>query len=229
LASERNLAIIGRRITNMACYDAIPKSVRAQFQEDEDRIMAGQGKAYVLEPPDSSAPSALMFLRHARFRLLEDYFVKIAAAIDALDEEQVWRRPNESSNSIGNLLLHLSGNVRQWIISGVGGAEDTRDRASEFAACGSVSKGELIELVKTTLDQADAVLARVENECAVANSDAPLQRVCKPQAYETSVFDAIFHVVEHFSYHTGQIIFAAKWLAEGQVSFYDDRRLNLEK
>ena len=191
--------------------------------------MADKRKAFLLEPPESLTPSALMFLRHARFRLLEDYFVKIAAAIDALDDEQVWRRPNESSNSIGNLLLHMSGNVRQWIISGVGGAEDRRDRASEFAARGPVSKGELIELVRTTLDQADAVLAGIEGECAAANSDEPLQRVCKPQAYETSVFDAIFHVVEHFSYHTGQIIFAAKGLAEGQVSFYDDRRLNLEK
>ncbi|MCI0387500.1 MAG: DUF1572 domain-containing protein [Acidobacteria bacterium] len=191
--------------------------------------MAGKRKAFLLEPPESPTPSALMFLRHARFRLIEDCYVKIAAAIDVLNDEQVSRRPNESSNSIGNLLLHLSGNVRQWIVSGVGGAEDRRDRASEFAARGKLSKVELIELVKTTLDEADAVLARLEDECAVTNSDAPLQRVCKPQAYETSVFDAIFHVVEHFSYHTGQIIFAAKWLAEGQVSFYDDRRLNLEK
>lgn len=174
-------------------------------------------------------PASLMFLRHARFRLLDDYFVKIAEAIEVLDDEQVWRRPNESSNSIGNLLLHLSGNVRQWIISGVGGAEDTRDRASEFAVRGSAPKSELIKLAKATLEEADAVLAKIEDECAASNSDAPLQRVCRPQAYESTVFDAIFHVVEHFSYHTGQIIFAAKWLAEGRVSFYDDQRLNLEK
>ncbi len=191
--------------------------------------MADRRKAFLLEPPERPLTAPQMFLRHARFRLLDDYFVKIAAAIDALDDEQVWRRPNESSNSIGNLLLHLSGNVRQWIISGVGGAEDTRDRASEFAARGSTPKGELIELAQATLDEADAVLAKIEYECAAARSDEPLQRVCRPQAYESTVFDAIFHVVEHFSYHTGQIIFAAKWLAEGQVSFYDDRRLNLEK
>src|SRR5262245_65336722 len=191
--------------------------------------MAVKQRSFLLEPTENTTPSGLLFLRHARLRLFVYYFVKIPAAIDALDDEQVWRRPNESSNSIGNLLLHLSGNVRQWIISGVGGAEDRRDRASEFAARGPVSKGELIELVRTTLDQADAVLAGIEGECAAANSDEPLQRVCKPQSYETSVFDAIFHVVEHFSYHTGQIIFAAKWLAEGRVSFYDDRRLNLQK
>jgi len=191
--------------------------------------MTGKRKNFLLDPPAAALPASLMFLRHARFRLLEDYFVKIASAIDALDDEQVWRRPNESSNSVGNLLLHLSGNVRQWIVSGVGGAEDTRDRAGEFAARGSVSKTELMELVKATLDDADAVLANIEGECAATNSDAPLQQVCMAQAYDVTVFDAIFHVVEHFSYHTGQIIFAAKWLAEGRVGFYDDRRLNLEK
>jgi uncharacterized damage-inducible protein DinB len=191
--------------------------------------MTDKRKAFLIEPPELPLPASLMFLRHARFQLLEDYFVKIALAIDALDDEQIWRRPNESSNSVGNLLLHLSGNVRQWVISGVGGAEDTRDRASEFATRGSTHKTELIYLVKATLDEANAVLAKIEGECAAANSDTPLQRVCRPQAYEVTVLDAIFHVVEHFSYHTGQIIFAAKWLAEGRVSFYDDRRLNLKK
>lgn len=191
--------------------------------------MTSARKAFLLEPPTAALPAALMFLRHARFGLLEDYFVKINVAIDALSDEQIWRRPNESSNSIGNLILHLSGNVRQWIISGVGGAEDNRDRASEFAARGSVSKGELIELLKATLDEAVEVLTGIEAEYNAAQSDAPLQRVRKPQAYDVTVLDAVFHVVEHFSYHTGQIIFAAKWLAEGKVSFYDDRRLNLKK
>src|SRR5262245_541085 len=191
--------------------------------------MTDKRKAFLLEPPAAELPASLMFLRHARFRLLEDYFFKIASAVEAVDDEQIWRRPNESSNSVGNLLLHLSGNVRQWIVSGAGGAEDTRDRAGEFTARGSVSKTELIDLVKATLDEADAVMTKIEGECAAANSDAPLQRKCTPQAYEVTVFDAIFHVVEHFSYHTGQIIFAAKWLTEGRVSFYDDRRLNLEK
>src|SRR5262245_26922827 len=119
--------------------------------------MADQRKSFLLEPPERPLPASLMFLRHARFRLLEDYFVKIAAAIEALDDEQVWRRPNESSNSIGNLLLHLSGNARQWIISGVDGAEDSRDRASEFAARGSASRSDLIDLVRATVDDVDAV------------------------------------------------------------------------
>src|SRR5262245_45761185 len=150
--------------------------------------MTGKRKNFLLDPPAAAAPASLMFLRHARFRLLEDYFVKIASAIDALDDEQVWRRPNESSNSVGNLLLHVSGNVRQWITADVGAAEDTRDRASEVADGGEVSKTELMGLVKATLDEADAVLAKIEGERVATNSDAPLQRVCMAQAYEVTVF-----------------------------------------
>jgi uncharacterized damage-inducible protein DinB len=191
--------------------------------------MANPRKSFLIEPPETPMPASLLFLRHARFRLIEDYFHKISAALGALDEEEIWRRANESSNSIGNLLLHLSGNARQWIISGVGGAVDTRDRAREFAARGAVNKGELVELLKATLDEVCAVLDGIENDCLSANSDAPLQRLVKPQAFNVTVFDAIFHVVEHFSYHTGQIIFAAKGAAEGRVNFYDERRLNLDK
>jgi uncharacterized damage-inducible protein DinB len=186
-------------------------------------------KAFLLEPPDPALPAALLFLRHARFRLREDYLVKIVAALETLSDEQVWRRPNEASNSAGNLLLHLSGNVRQWVVAGVGGAEDSRNRAQEFAARGQIGKSELLDLLKMTLEEADAVLAKVESEYVTALSDAPLQRVCKPQAFEVTVLDAIFHVVEHFSYHTGQIVFIAKWLTEGRIRFYDDRQLNLEK
>src|SRR5512145_2712582 len=105
---------------------------------------------------------AASFLERSRYYLCREYPTKIRAAVEALPADRLWRRPNESSNSIGNLLLHLSGNVRQWIISGVGGAEDRRDRASEFAARGSMSKTELIELARATLDEADAVLAAIE-------------------------------------------------------------------
>ncbi len=184
-------------------------------------------KSFLIEAPPQPLPSAIAFLRHARFRLVEDYFVKINKAVAELDDEQIWWRPNESSNSIGNLILHLAGNVRQWLVSGVGGAEDVRDRAREFAERSHIGKNELLDLLKTTLDEADAVLAGVESECAGQN-DAPLHRLCKPQAYEQTVLDAVFHVVEHFSYHTGQIVFLAKWLVEGRVRFYDDRQLNLE-
>src|SRR5438876_11140845 len=73
------------------------------------------------------------FLAQSREYLTGHYLPKIGAAIGRLAEADLWWRPNEASNSIGNLMLHLAGNIRQWIVSGVGGAPDERDRAAEFA------------------------------------------------------------------------------------------------
>ena len=189
--------------------------------------MKNQRRSFLLEPPEQSLTASLAFLRHARFRLREDYLVKISAAINVLTDEQIWWRPNEESNSAGNLILHLAGNVRQWIIAGVGGAPNTRDRASEFAERRHIRKDELLDLLRATLDEVDAVLAALETEIAAAHSDAPLQRECVPQGFAQTVLDAVFHVVEHFSYHTGQIVFLAKCHAGESLRLYDDRQLNL--
>lgn len=184
-------------------------------------------RSFLLEPPPAPQPAALAFLRHARFRLREDYLVKITAALAELTDEQIWWRPNEYSNSIGNLILHLAGNVRQWIISGVGGEPNIRDRASEFVERRQISQEELLALLMATLNEVDAVLAKLERDAISAQSDAPLQRECIPQGFAQTVLDAVFHVVEHFSYHTGQIIFLAKWQADEGIRLYDDQQLNL--
>jgi uncharacterized damage-inducible protein DinB len=184
-----------------------------------------QSRSLMPEAPESPKPAAVGFLRQSRFRLREDYLVKITAALEEITEEQLWWRPNEASNSAGNLLLHLSGNVRQWILAGVAGQKDVRDRASEFTARSGRSKAELLELLTATLDEVDAALDAIEKEAAA--SDAPLQRICHPQRYTQSVLDAVYHVVEHFSYHTGQIVYIAKLLAGGErIRMYDEERLN---
>lgn len=186
-------------------------------------------RSFLLEPPSQPLPAALAFLREARFRLREDYLVKLTAALNEMTNEQLWWRPNEASNSAGNLILHLAGNIRQWMIAGVGGNTDVRDRASEFAERRQLEKSELMELLKSTLDEVDAVLATLERDVSVAHSDVPLQRECVPQGYAQTVLDAVFHVVEHFSYHTGQIVFLAKWHAADRIRLYDDRQLNLTR
>lgn len=191
--------------------------------------MKNQRRSFLLEPPEQVLSAALAFLRHTRFRLREDYLVKIAAALSELTDEQVWWRPNEASNSAGNLILHLSGNVRQWIIAGVGGQPNLRDRASEFAERRQIGRDALLELLTATLDEVDAALAKLEDDVVAAQSDAPLQRECMPQGFAQTVLDAVFHVVEHFSYHTGQIVFIAKWKAADQVRLYDDQQLNLAR
>lgn len=191
--------------------------------------MKNQRRSFLLEPPEQVLSAALAFLRHTRFRLREDYLVKIAAALSELTDEQVWWRPNEASNSAGNLILHLSGNVRQWIIAGVGGQPNLRDRASEFAERRQIGRDALLELLTATLNEVDAALAKLEDDVVAAQSDAPLQRECMPQGFAQTVLDAVFHVVEHFSYHTGQIVFIAKWKAADQVRLYDDQQLNLAR
>lgn len=187
--------------------------------------MKEERKSFLLEPPAEPQPSSLAFLRQSRFYLLEEYWVKIQTAVGLLDDEQVWWRPNEESNSIGNLLLHLSGNLRQWIIAGIGGADYARDRQREFAERDQISKAELLDLVRSTLAEVDMVMANLEKDILYLQSDEPLQRVCVPQGFRQTVMDAISHVVGHFGYHTGQIVYIAKLLESGKVRFYDDRVL----
>jgi uncharacterized damage-inducible protein DinB len=155
---------------------------------------------------------ALEFIAQSRRFLADEYPTKIERCLDVLPSEALWRRPNESSNSIGNLLLHLTGNVRQWIVSGVGGAPDTRRRGEEFAATEGADAALLMAALRGTLDEADSVLAALD-----ASS---LEETRTIQARTMTVFDTVYHVVEHFSMHTGQIILLTKSAAEGRVQFY---------
>ena len=154
------------------------------------------------------------FIDRSRYYLRDEYPTKILRCLDVLPEQAIWRRPNESSNSIGNLLLHLSGNVRQWIVSGVGRAPDVRHRSAEFDAREGGSAAELMSGLRATLRDADAVLASLDA--------AMLGEPREIQGRQVTVLDAVYHVVEHFSTHTGQIILLTKSYAEGRVHFYED-------
>ncbi len=191
--------------------------------------MKEPSRAFLLTPPATPLPAGLALLRQVRFRLREDYRVKIGGALNALSEEEIWWRPNEASNSIGNLLLHLAGNVRQWVVAGIGGAADVRDRPREFNERTLRGKAELLALLDATLSEADAVMARLEEELAASQSDAVLQREHLIQGFPQTALDALFHIAEHFSYHTGQIIYIAKFHEAGKVRFYDDRQLDRAK
>lgn len=158
--------------------------------------------------------TGVRFLERSRYYLGLEYPAKIRLAVLALPRERLWWRANPESNSVGNLMLHLAGNVRQWIVSGVGGAPDLRDRASEFSAEGGADATDLLDHLEKTLSEVDAVLARLTPE-ALGES----RRI---QGRETTVFAAIYHVVEHFAGHTGQIILLAKLHAPGAIRFYDD-------
>src|SRR5438132_10052512 len=104
------------------------------------------------------------FIVRSRAHLTQDYLPKIERCLELLNDEQIWWRANPQANSIGNLLLHLSGNVRQWIVSGIGGATDARDRDSEFAQREVIPRDELIAKLKQTLSEADHALASLESD-----------------------------------------------------------------
>jgi uncharacterized damage-inducible protein DinB len=154
------------------------------------------------------------FLERSRYYLAFEYPAKIKLAVLPLPDEIIWQRPNEESNSIGNLLLHLSGNIRQWVVSGIGGAADERYRASEFEARDGPGAAELVTRLEQTVREADAVLSHLD--------DAALQRKVTIQGRETTILGAVYHVVEHFGMHTGQILLLAKMYAPGTVRFYED-------
>jgi uncharacterized damage-inducible protein DinB len=155
-----------------------------------------------------------VFVARSRHYLAFEYPTKIRRCLDALPGDAVWRRDDEHSNSIGNLLLHLAGNVRQWIISSVGGAPDTRYRSGEFEAREGADAEALFLALRETLDQADAVIASL-------TPDVLLERRTI-QGRDVSVLEAVYHVVEHFSLHTGQIILLTKRHAPGRIRFYED-------
>jgi uncharacterized damage-inducible protein DinB len=154
------------------------------------------------------------FVARSRHYLSVESPAKIRLCLDVLPAEALWRRSDERSNSVGNLLLHLAGNVRQWIISSVGGASDSRFRSGEFAARDGHDVESLWRALRGTLDEADAVIA--------AQSAESLLERRTIQGRDVSVLDAIYHVVEHFALHTGQIILLTKAYAPGRIQFYED-------
>ena len=160
-----------------------------------------------------SAETGRAFLAEARRHLREDYLPKIERCLERLTDEQVWWRASERSNSVGNLLLHLEGNLRQWVVCGVGGARDARVRDREFAERRLVPREELLAALRAAVSEADDALARLD--------PAALLETRRIQGLDVTLLDAIFHAVEHFSMHAGQIFMLAKMRAGRDLKLYD--------
>lgn len=159
---------------------------------------------------DSSAEGRV-FLDFS-IRKLQQLTDRIEAASARFEPEHMWWRGSESQNAVGNLLLHLSGNVRQWIISSIGGQPDHRVRDEEFAARGDIGKDELLNRLKQTVAEAASVLESLPPERL-------LERI-RVQKYDLTVLEAIYHVVEHFAQHTGQILYFSKLVSGKGFDFY---------
>ena len=156
---------------------------------------------------------ACAFVERATSYFLDDYQPKIERCLEQLTDEQIWWRPNENSNSIGNLILHLCGNARQWIVSGVGGNPDHRRRDQEFAQRDVIGREELVQLLDQTLKEVSKTLSDLDPTLLLQRRTI--------QGKEVDLLEAIFHVTEHFSMHTGQIIQFTKILTSRDLHFYD--------
>jgi uncharacterized damage-inducible protein DinB len=149
-------------------------------------------------------------------RKLRQLSQRIGVCLSKLSEDQIWARNTPNENAIGNIVLHLCGNLRQWIGHGVGGRTDVRDRDSEFNAIGGLSVTEL----RLRLDGAVADSIATIELLPVAD----LLTLIQVQKYEIPKMEAIYHAVEHFAQHTGQIIFATKLLTGEELGFYTHLR-----
>jgi len=151
------------------------------------------------------------FLAQARHLLAQVYLPRIAACLRELSAEQIWWRPNPASNSVGNLVLHLEGNVRQWLVSGLGGTPDRRERDLEFAESGPILPRTLIARLRRAVTDAARVMDKLDDEA--------LAKTYSIQGFRVTGLRAVFHVAEHFSHHAGQIILLTKSLAGKDLKF----------
>ncbi len=159
-------------------------------------------------------PACDLFLEFSRRKLLEQYWPRLRKAVEPLGNEQIWWRPNEASNSIGNLILHLNGNVWQWLVASFNRLEDQRDRPAEFKATGDFSATDLLERLSQTLGEAAKVLSRLTQDELLATWEI--------QGYTVSGLAAIYQVVEHFGLHYGQIVYITKMQEGRDLGFYKE-------
>jgi len=144
----------------------------------------------------------------------------IATTFKQLGEQDVWKRPNKASNSIGNLILHLCGNITQYVISSLGETEDIRVRELEFSTLSGLNKAELLQKLKATVNKAKEVIKNTTPEQWLKKREV--------QGFEFSGVGNVLHAVEHYSYHTGQIAFWVKLLKNKDLGFYDGIDLNIK-
>lgn len=144
---------------------------------------------------------------------LTQHLAQIVRCARLLDQSQVWHRVNEHCNSVGNLILHLTGNVRQWIVAGLGGEPFARDRPAEFAQRGPLPTAEILGNLERVVGRAIEVIGGLDGAGLAARHTI--------QGYDVTGLAAVFHVAEHFSGHAAQIVHMTKALKDVDVSLYD--------
>lgn len=194
-----------------------------EFSGDETNAKTSMWECQAGPSPEVKDPTmtmeitptpAALFLAFSRTKLATHYWPRLRTCVKSLTDGQVWWRPNASSNSIGNLLLHLNGNVRQWLVDSFSGNEDRRDRPAEFAAQGELTGAELLVRLGATVEEALTVLERL--------TEAELVAQYEIQGYRVSGLDAVYQTIEHFGLHYGQIAYVTKLLRNEDLGFYKE-------
>ncbi|MFN5032321.1 MAG: DinB family protein [Flavobacteriia bacterium] len=159
-----------------------------------------------------------LLIKEFEHRLFNESYERIFKCLSMIEERDLWRSPVSTIPPIGNLILHLCGNARQWILSGLGDKLDNRDRDQEFVIQSNIKKSELIFLLQNL---------RVNLRQTILDIDPKvLDKNHSIQGFEVTGFSMLIHVIEHFSYHTGQITTLTKWLTNKETDFYGDIDLN---
>ena len=161
---------------------------------------------------------AVAFVDECKIRLFDESVPRIKKCIGLLTEDEIWYRPNAETVSAGNLVLHLCGNVRQWICTGLGRQADHRERSKEFTETGPISTAELLERLETMMRDAKAVIDALDPATLIEKRPV--------QGYTESGISILVHVVEHFSYHTGQITYYTKSRKAVNTGYYEGHNLS---
>jgi uncharacterized damage-inducible protein DinB len=157
-------------------------------------------------------------LKECRRRLFDESMPRIRTCLGQLTVDEIWARPNEQTSSAGNLVLHLAGNVRQYVIATLGGSPDLRERRKEFDATGPMETADLLATLEQAMAEVSAVLDRID--------PSTLLQTHRVQGFVESGLSILVHVVEHFSYHTGQLAYIVKSRKNVDLGFYRGKDLN---
>ena len=159
------------------------------------------------------------FVSQSINQLYEESIPRLLKCVGEVSDEELWWRANDNSNSIGNLVLHLTGNVNQWINTGLGGDADNRVRQEEFDNRGSISRVDILK-------QLDAVMVRAKQVIEGLKED-DLTNIHPVQGFQESGISIVLHVVEHFSYHVGQMTYIVKSLKDIDTGYYSGKDLDI--
>jgi hypothetical protein len=165
-------------------------------------------------PIGADATVARTFLEYSHSKLVGEYWPRLRGCVESLTDEQAWWRPNAATNSVGNIILHLDGNVRQWLVAPFTGAIDTRDRPAEFSQREQIPRSVLMGKLGATIDEAARILRLL--------SASDLLETREIQGYTVTGLEAVYQVVEHFGMHYGQVVFVTKQLRGKDLGFYSD-------